>query len=174
MLNKKLIPILSVLIIFVGVAAFFAGRLLNRGDRVSGLFGGGVEGDGISILPASELPAAPAEAEGVFVERKDQIIIIEADREDQSGAAGSPVGMGGGKREEVVITNETLIYHDTTEPPDRAPSGADSRVLQQTVEEGKLDDLYPSSSLVMVWGRRNGDRVVADVLVYSDLIIQQP
>ena len=174
MQNKKLIPILSVLIIFVGAVAFFAGRLLNRGDRLFDLLGGGGEGDGISILRAPELPATPAEVEGVFVERKDQIIIIEGDRQDQSGAAGSPVGMGGGKREEVVITNETLIYHDTTEPPDQPPSGNDSRVVQQTVEKGKLEDLYTSSSLVMVWGRRNGDRVVADVLVYSDLFIQQP
>ena len=174
MQNKKLIPILSVLIIFVVAAAFFAGRLLNRGDRLFDLLGGGGEGDGISILRAPELPATPAEVEGVFVERKDQIIIIEGDRQDQSGAAGSPVGMGGGKREEVVITNETLIYHDTTEPPDQPPSGNDSRVLQQTVEKGTLEDLFTSSSLVMVWGRRNGDRVVADVLVYSDLFIQQP
>ena len=172
--NKKLILVLSVLIISVGAAAFLAGRMLNRGDRLFDLFGGGGEGDGISILRAVELPATPAEVEGIFVERKDQIIIIEADRQDQSGAAGSPVGVGGGKQEEVVITNETQIYHDTTEPPDRPPSGADSRVLQQTVENGTLEDLHTSSSLVMVWGRRNGDRVVADVLVYSDLIIQQP
>jgi hypothetical protein len=174
MRNKQPVPILSLLIIFAGIAAFFAGRMLNQGERPFDLFGGGGEGDGISILRAPELPATPAEVEGVFVERKDQIIIIEADRQDQSGAEGSPVGVGGGKREEVVVTNETRIYHDTTEPPDRPPSGADSRVLQQTVEEGKLEDLYTSSSLVMVWGHRNGDRVVADVLVYSDLIIQQP
>lgn len=171
MQNKRLILILSALIVFVGAAAFFAGRMLSRGDRPFGLFDGGVEGDGISILPAPELPVTPAEVEGIFVERKDQIIIIEADRQDQSGAAGSPVGVGGGKREEVVVTSETLIYHDTTEPPDRPPSGDESRVLQQTVEEGRLEDLHASSALVMVWGRRNGDRVVADILVYSDLLI---
>ena len=171
MQNKRLILILSILIVFVGAAAFFAGRMLNRRERPFSLFDGGVEGDGISILPAPELPSTPAEVEGIFVGRKDQIIIIEADRQDQSGAAGSPVGVGGGKQEEVVVSNQTLIYHDTTEPPDRPPAGDESRVLQQTVEEGTLEDLHTSSSLVMVWGHRNGDRVVADILVYSDLLI---
>ncbi|MGZ9222625.1 MAG: hypothetical protein ACXW4Q_10995, partial [Anaerolineales bacterium] len=70
---------------------------------------------------------------------------------------------------EVVITAETLIYHDTTLPPARRPSGDDPRVLQQTVDEGTLDDLAISQSLVMVWGRKSGDRIIAEVMVYIDL-----
>jgi hypothetical protein len=76
--------------------------------------------------------------------------------------------MGGGPQVEVVVTTETLIYHDITQPPAHRPSGDDPRVLQQTVEEGTLDDLNNSQSLVMVWGRKSGDRIIADVLVYNN------
>ena len=76
---------------------------------------------------------------------------------------------------EVVVTTETIIYHDTTQPPAHRPTGDDPRVLQQTVVEGTLDDLINSQSLVMVWGRKTADRIIAEVLVYSTpAFLQQP
>ena len=39
--------------------------------------------------------------------------------------------------------------------------------VQQAVDEGTLDDLTTDTFLT-VWGRRSGDRVVADVLFYSN------
>jgi hypothetical protein len=157
----------------VGAAAFLAGRLLNRGVSPLSLFGP-VE-DGISILPAEELPITPPEVEGQVVERQDNIIIVETDQARRDGVSGSPVGIGGGPKFEVVITAGTLIYRDITEPPARRPSGNDPRVIQQAVEEGTLDDLIPSQSLVMAWGRKSGDRIVAEVMVYIDLgVLQKP
>jgi hypothetical protein len=38
--------------------------------------------------------------------------------------------------------------------------------IQQTVEEGSLDDVGQSSMLT-VWGKKTGDRFIAEVLVYS-------
>ncbi len=169
--NKKLIIILGIVIFVVGVAAFIAGRMLNGGVNPLGLFG--PVDDGISILPAEELPTTPPEVEGLFVERQDNMIIVEDDQPVGDSVSGSPVGIGGGPKMEVVVTAETLIYHDTTEPPARRPSGNDPRVIQQTVEEGTLDDLIPSQSLVMAWGRKSGDRIIAEVMVYIDLGMPQ-
>lgn len=166
MQNKKLYLILGIAVLVVGAAAFVAGRMLNRGVSPISLFG--PEDDGISILPAEELPETSPEVEGLLVERQDNIIFIETSGPGGDGPSGSPVGMGGGQKFEVVVTTETLIYHDTTQPPSRRPSGDDPRVLQQTVEEGTLDDLNISQSLVMVWGRKSGDRIIAEVLVYSN------
>ena len=163
-MKKNLYLIMGIVTIVVAAAAFSAGRMLNRGVNPLGLFG--PADDGISILPAKELPETPAEVEGVFVERQDNLIIVESDQ-PRDGTAGSPVGLGGGLKFEVVVTAETLIYHDTTEPPARRPTGNDPRVLQQTVEEGTLEDLNVSQSLVMVWGRKSGDRIIAEILVYS-------
>ena len=147
-MNKKLSFSIAIITIVVAAAAFVAGRLLNRGVNPLGMFG--PVDDGVSILPAEELPTTPPEVEGLFVERQDNVIILEDDQPVEDSVAGSPVGMGGGPKIEVVVTKETLVYHDTTEPPARRPSGNDPRVLQQTVEEGTLDNLIASQSLVMV------------------------
>ena len=170
MYNKRLIPILAIFILLVGAAAFLAGRMLNSDVNPLGLFG--PVDDGILILPAKELPETPPEVEGLFVERQDNIIIIEDDQPVDS-ASGSPVGIGGGPKYEVVVTTTTLIYHDTTQPPVRRPTGNDPRVLQQTVEEGTLDDLNISQSLIMVWGRKSGGRLIAEVLLYTNPVYLQ-
>lgn len=170
-MNKKLSIILGIAIIVIAAAAFVAGRLLNRGASPLDLFG--PVGDGVSILPAEELPTTPPEVEGLFVARQDNMIIVEEDQPVGDHVSGSPVGMGGGPKSEVVVTAETLIYHDTTQPPARRPTGNDPRVIQQTVEEGTLDDLIASQSLVMAWGRKSGDRIIAKVMVYLDLGMTQ-
>jgi len=170
MQNKKLILTLGALLIFVGAASFLAGRLLNRGVVPLDLFG--PEDDGVSILGAEELPKTPPEVEGLLVERRDNIIFVQASQpnEDPGGAeVGSPEDVGGGPKMEVVVSTETTIYRDTTETPDERPSGNDPRVLQQTVAKGMLEELIASQTYIMVWGRKSGDRVVADVLVYSYL-----
>src|SRR5687768_6915278 len=113
-MNKKLYFILGIVILIIGVAAFTAGRMLNLGVSPLSLFG--PADDGVSILPAEELPKTPPEVEGLLVERKDNIIIVEDDQPVDS-VSGSPVGIGGGPKLEVVVTAETLIYHDTTQPP---------------------------------------------------------
>jgi len=172
MQNKRLYFIAVLIILVVGAAAFIAGMLINSGVNPLGLLGPGVEGDGISILPAQELPKTPPEVEGLFVKRQDNIITVQGggpNAENPNGVeVGSPEHLSGGPQAEVVVTNQTMIYHDTTEPPARRPSGNDPRVLQQTVEAGKLDDLMDSQSLVMVWGRMSGDRMIAEVLLYSN------
>jgi hypothetical protein len=174
MQNKKLFVILGILVLLVGAAAFIGGRMLNQGVRP--LFGLAGEGDGITILPADELPKTEPEVFGVFVERQDNIILLETDPPHAGGGvSGSPAGIGGGPQVEVVVTTETILYHDTTQIPDHRPTGDDPRVLQQTVVESTLDDFINSQSLVMVWGRESGDRIIAEVLVYSNpAFLQKP
>jgi hypothetical protein len=172
-MNKKPYFIMGVVVVMLGVAAFTAGRMLNRGISPLGLLG--PADDGISILPAQELPKTPPEVEGPIVERQDNIIFVETDQPVGDEVSGSPVGIGGGRKLEVVVTTETLIYYDTTQPPDRRPEGNDPRVIQQTVKPGTLDDLGTSHSLVMVWGRKSGERIIAEVLLYIDLVmIEKP
>lgn len=157
-------------LLIVGLAAFLAGRMFNRGAVLVQR-----EGDAITILPAEGIPDVPPAVEGLLVDRQDTIIIVEADLAGENPAAGSPVGVGGGPQEEVLVTSETRIYHDTTQPPSRPPSGDDPRTLQQTVEISTLDDLSVSHSLVMVWGRQTGDRIIAETVLYRNPVtIQQP
>jgi hypothetical protein len=146
--------------------------------------GGGAVSFSIEMIPASELPETEPEARGSFVERKDNTIVIQEDSMEMGkggvvvqvgpGEGSGPVTSGGpgggdGPKVEVVITNETVIYRDATEmvPPSELN---ETNTIQQVVEEGTLDDLT-SDSMVMVWGRKNGDRIIADMIVYSQPVI---
>jgi len=159
MQNKKLFVILGILVLVLGAAAFIAGQMLNRG--VGPLFGLGGP-DQLTILPAEELPKTEPEVFGIFVERQDKIIFVTDPPREGSGVSGSP---GGGLKFEVVVTAETIIYHDITQFPSRPPDAP--RVLLQTLVEGTLDDLINSQSLVMVWGRKSAGRIIAEVLLYT-------
>jgi hypothetical protein len=42
------------------------------------------------------------------------------------------------------------------------------RTIQQQVEPGSLDEIG-SNSMISAWGERRGDRVIATVLLYSQM-----
>jgi hypothetical protein len=184
MQNKKLIFILGGLVLVVGAAAFVAGRMLNGNVNPRGFFGLGGKGDAMTVsiqmIPAEELPKTQPEVTGPFVERKDNTIVV-ASLAMKSGGGGMVKSEGGGEfvagspadidsvpKVEVVVTSETIIYRETTEF--KEPSSSETETIQQTVEESTLDDLS-SQSIVTVWGRKSGDRIIAEVLFYSNPIM---
>ena len=186
MQNKKTVLIFGVLVIVVGAAAFIGGRMLNQRAGPMGLGPPGGNGDmmsvSIQITPAPELPTTRPETLGLFVERKDNSIILATISMDEGGGgvvvqagggdgesfAGSPVDNDGPKVE-VVTTSETVVYLETTQPPG-PPSSGENLVLQQTVAEGSLDDLT-SQSFVTVWGRKSSDRIIAEVVFISNPVM---
>ena len=183
MQNKKPIFIVAVLVLVVGAAAFIAGRMLNQQVGPLGL--GGLLGGGdfmsisINIVPAKELPKTPPEVIGLFVERQDNTIVVSSiplnaggggvvvEKGKGESVAGSPVDLDSGPKVEIVVTNETTIYRETTEFS-KPPEG--NETIQQTVEESTLDELN-SQSMVTVWGRKSGDRIIAEVLFYCNPVI---
>ncbi|MBI2333366.1 MAG: hypothetical protein HYU84_14620 [Chloroflexi bacterium] len=169
MQNKKVFISLGVAIIVVGAAAFIAGSLLNQKVGPAGLNGQG--GRVLNLVPAPELPTTEPEATGRFEERQDNVIVISTFslRMGGGGVAADPVGRSAseddlGPKVEILITSETAIYRDTTQFPSPSDSKVD-QAIQQTAEEATLDDLG-SSSIVTVWGRKSGDRIIAEVLFF--------
>jgi hypothetical protein len=178
MQNKRLYIILGAVVLLVGAAAYLAGKMFSSGlglTSESGPMGNGqvfISRD--DITPAPEVPIITPEVTGVFVERKDNSVIIREISFD-AGVAGilenSPMDENSGPKIEVVITGETTVYRETTDFS-QANSGRGFSI-QQTVEEDTLDNLN-SQSMVTVWGRKNGDRVIADVFLYMNpLMIQK-
>ena len=165
---KKLILMLSVLVLFVGAAAFMAARLINGGFRLNG----NSAPVSVDIIPAIELPTTSPDVTGPFIERWDNAIIVETKSLDASGGilAGSPsdVKSTSGPQVEVVVTSDTIIYRETTQVSKPLTGG--NQTIQQTVEAATLDDLN-TESMVMVWGRKSGDRVIAEVLMYSQTVM---
>jgi hypothetical protein len=180
---KRMILILGVLVL-VGAAAFVAGRMLNGNVSPLGMFGIGGNGDvmtvRVNLIPAEELPKTPAEIVGLFVKRQDNTIVVSSiplksggggmvvQKSDGEVVAGSSADLEGGPQVEIVVTKETTIYRETTEPAG-TPSGGEE-TLQQTVEESTVDELN-SQSMVMVWGRKSGDRIIAEVLFFSNPVM---
>jgi len=155
--NKKLFIGLGIAILLIGMAAFVAGKLLNSGptgqDQVS------------HATSAPEIPTTTPEVSGLLVERKDNVLILQTVTFDPGsgwrlGDSNAPMDASSGPKVEVVVTGETIIYREDFE------FGQSS--IQQTVEETSLDNL-DSQMLITVWGRNNGDRVIAEIVLLQHL-----
>jgi hypothetical protein len=180
---KKLVLITVGLVVLVAVlagAAFVGAQLLaGQGQPAQALKSGltmmtgqnGKPGQTFqgNTQPAKELPQTPADVRAVFDHRKDNSlfvgtgVIIRTAQKDQAGNVTSSSTYDG-PTVEVVITPQTIVYRDVTSRQfnGQPPSGK----IQQVVEQGSLDEIG-KDSLVHAWGKKTGDRVIADVIVYS-------
>jgi hypothetical protein len=171
MQNKKFYILFGFVIILVGAAAFIGGMMLN--GKIGPIGWGSVNPERVSIsindvTPAPELPVTQADVTGTFMEMKDNTITVQAVTFGMGvgGVANnSPMDENSGVKVEVVVTGETKIYKDVTQIPE--PVNGEIHSVQQAADEGTLDDL-DSDSFITVWGRRSGERIIADVLFYSN------
>jgi hypothetical protein len=69
---------------------------------------------------------------------------------------------------EVVATTNTKIYRDDTDLPDQPANGTK---IQQKVSPGSLDEIG-QNSMINAWGKKTGDRLVADVILYSNPVFK--
>jgi hypothetical protein len=157
MQNQKLYLGLGIALLLVGLAAFITGRLINgeppSGDQVS------------NVTPAPEIPTTTPEVMGLLVERKDNVLTLQIVSFDPGsgwrlGESTAPMDASSGPKVEVVITKATTIYREDFE------FHLDS--VQQKVAETTLDYI-DSEMLITVWGPKDGERVVAEILLAQHL-----
>ena len=157
MQNKKLQIIFGFVILLTGLAAFIAGKWIN---------GRSSQEDHVShVTPAPEIPTTTPELSGLLVERNDNTVILQTVSFDAGsgwrlGDSSAPMDVSSGARVEVIVTGKTIIYHDNFE--------VEQSSIQQTVAETTLDYL-DSQMLITVWGRDEGDRVIADIILAQHL-----
>ncbi len=173
---------LLMLVALLAGAAFVGGQRLNREGalQTSGGPGPGMVtvggGDGASgaieialqVTPASEIPAGQPDEVGLFVRREDNSIFIGTGQVMigiSSEPGSEPSAEYDGPVVEVVVGAETLVYKDVTDMPAGPPEG--DVVLQQVVAPGTVEEIGEMSS-ILVWGRKVGDRLIADILVYTE------
>lgn len=188
--RTKIIVWVFVGIVILGTAAFVGGRLIN--NKSAGLGGILNFGDNsasmssIEMVPSPLLPKTEALVYGTFSERKDNIILIQTVSVDASNGGGITVAAvasddvesgeivtdfvgNDGPKIEVVVTKDSIIYNDVTEFHYQS-----DEPTQQELETGSLDDLS-KASIVTVWGRKVGDRIIADVIViYNPSYVNVP
>ncbi len=109
---------IAVLLVLLAGAAYVGGCLLN-GVGIPGLSSVGVRRPDLQILPAKELPRAPADVNGIFDHRQDNSVFVGtgnitgSKKRDASGNVHVSLSYNG-PVVEVVVTNQTTIYKDTT------------------------------------------------------------
>jgi hypothetical protein len=181
---KKIILVagsVAVLVALLGGAAFVAGRLWGQespqGEELADPLPvapveGAVESEAVSLQleGAPELPQRRPDTMGVFSRREDNRIFVKDNGQSvmmvAEGVGVSTTNQDTQVREvEAVVTNETTVYEDVTQESvgDEPTSGG---VIQQRLEPGSVEAIG-EHSFVLAWGEKHGDRVVADMLVYT-------
>ncbi len=174
----------AVLVVLLAAAAYVGGQLLSGQGLPVQASGGGLQfktSQGgktaqqvkMDIQPAKELPQTAADVKGLFDHRQDNSFFVGTGNvkmtamKDQSGKV-TTSATHDGPVVEVVVTGQTTVYRDVTMEQfnGQPPQGK----IQQVVEQGNLDDIGQNSTLT-VWGKKSGDRLTADVLVFSPAAI---
>jgi hypothetical protein len=158
---------LAVLIIVLVGAAFVGGQLLNQQINPLESGGGAIGGNEfqprqISVIPAEELPESPPDRSGTYVRRQDNSLFISLGEDSGVSTSGGSSEYSGAMVE-IVLNAETILYQEVLDLNSRP---ATSGEIQQQVTEGSVEAIG-DTSYIWVWGRESGDRILAEVLVYS-------
>ncbi len=169
---KRTVMIAGAVVVLVALpagAAFVGGQLLT-GQGLAGQ-ASPLGHNSTQNIPAKQLPQTPPDADGVFDHRKDNSVFVgtgqvrKAPQTDQSGNVSLSLTHEG-PIVEVVVTAQTLIYRDVTMEQFNGQRPSDTTTVQQVVEPGRLDEIGENCPM-SAWGRKTGDRIIAEVLVYA-------
>jgi len=166
-------------VVLLAAAAFMSVRYFVQPQNAAGGGPGGknmisIGGPGgeaqtfeLNVKPAEELPDTQPDEAGIFIERKDNSVFIGTGEvtvraKAEPGQEPEVDTDFTGPKVEVVISADTVIYKETTQLDPEDP-GAE---VQQTVELSTIDEITEQSSIT-VWGRKAGDRIIADVILFS-------
>ena len=163
----------------VGSGDVLGVRGLGMVDEYVDDYGQGPVSMRVVTIPSPDLPDTQPEADGLFLRRLDNSIFIGTGdisarieiRETIHGTEEPLVSIEhSGLELECVVTRDTVIYEDVTDRPNtqdenRKPGEYEFTVQQRVRRVESVDGIGPSDELA-VWGRRSGDRVVAEVVVY--------
>jgi hypothetical protein len=179
-----------VLVVVLIGAAFLAGRLLNgqkglgTGPNLIGNPAGGMSGAVQAVQiemgePPEELPRTAPDTTGLFVKRADNVLTVGTIPEGSGGSVSITTSSEGntvidtgpkGPEVEVVVTKETKVYRDATFDDLKGGMPDPNQKIQQKVAEATLDEIG-ESSFVTAWGRKSGDRIIADVLFFTSPMV---
>jgi hypothetical protein len=124
------------------------------------------------IDPAPELPDRGADAAGIFLRQEDNSYFvgtgsITLDVEVVNGER-SVAAEHSGPEVEVVVGHDTIFYEDVTKVEFEAGESKEQR-LQQQVRLAERPEEMPEATDISAWGERRGDRVIAEIVVFSEV-----
>ncbi|HVN55543.1 MAG TPA: hypothetical protein VMT46_14515 [Anaerolineaceae bacterium] len=151
----------AVLLVVLAGAAFLAARLISLGPQAwSGVFGPSGGRIRIEVNRSGELPQRNPTLDGQVIRADGNSVFIQGMRDNSDRVDGnSPTT-------EVVVSRETRVYRDATlDDQSRAP--ATNQTLDQVLEKSAVNQIQ-RGMMLMAWGERRGDRLMAEVVVYMN------
>ncbi len=184
-MSKKIglgITVVALVLLLAG-GAFTAVQLLTAqeesGERSGTMIFEDVMDDGSGnpinvrtiIEPSPDLPQGQAAAGGVFLREMDSSYFVGTGNISVSvqvmNGETSVATDHSGPEVEVVVGRGTIFYEDVTKI-DRDMSESGERRYVQEIRSIEKPTQIPDGASLTVWGEKNGDRVVADVVVISE------
>lgn len=153
--------VIAIISLSVLLAAFLAGRYLQGGTAI---WPGWIDQESIVRTTSAELPATVPDVFGSVAAVQDRgLSVKEYPVIGGSVHVGSETD-GGEASHDVIITRETIIYEDVT---DRSTPVVQDGVHMQVVNKSELNLIGPNA-FVMIWGRRQDGRIIADTLCFQN------
>jgi hypothetical protein len=185
-MNLKILGVvgIGVLVVVLAAGAYTAVQLAEAQNKPGDLPAGSMvfedvmdDGSGnpvtvkTVILPAAELPERPSEAGGVLVRQVDNSYFVGTGSISigirvVNGETSTAVDHSGPEIE-VVTNRDTQFYRDVTIVSFSA-SESKEQTLQQEVALIEQPETMPDGANFQAWGEKHGDRVIADIIVYSE------
>lgn len=186
-MNRKWITILGVGLVVVVLAAggFTAVQLLADQSGEDDIPAGAMvfedvfdDGSGSPVTvktiiePSADLPDRPAEASGVFLRQVDNSYFVgtgsvSVNVSTVNGETSTAVDHSGPEIE-VVVGRDTVFYRDVTQFELEFSESTEQRLQQEVVRLDTQPETVPDGGSFSVWGEKRGDRVVAEVVVFSN------
>ncbi|MCP5100639.1 MAG: hypothetical protein GY943_34250, partial [Chloroflexi bacterium] len=120
--------------------------------------------------PAEGLPERPSEVGGVLTKQVDNSYFVGTGSISVSinvvNGVESVATDHSGPEIEVVINRDTIFYQDVTEVEFTASESKEQTLHQEIVEVDQPESISDGSSM-QVWGEKRGDRVTAEIIVFS-------
>ena len=123
------------------------------------------------VDPSPDLPQEQPVASGIFLREEDSSYFLGTG--DISIAAQTVNGETSistdhsGPEVEVVVGRDTVFYKDVTEIDWNATESGERHLVQEVQQVDRPAEMVDVADIT-VWGEKNGDRVIASVIVFSE------
>lgn len=175
--RKGLRAVAALTVVLLAGSAFVTARMIGQkpkepesavlpapGDNKGAATGEAVR---IDIEHAKEVPTGEPDVSGLVTEATDNGLLVGTGNISFSGNASAPGLTTDGPQVEVVVTAKTKLYRDDTmQSVDPSQLAAGTKIEQRVTAVESLPEIAAQTQII-AWGRKVGDRVIADTLIFT-------
>lgn len=118
---------------------------------------------------STALPKRSPDAHGILFTQSDHTYLIQSGVNKWMDGKFTCQPSNAGQKIEILATGSTVFVEDVTDFS-QAQAGDDPSkfYVQQVLETVERPDALPECASLLVWGQRQGDQLVAEIILYHD------